>query len=290
MTVSKKTAVTIALVIIAAAVIAILVSSTMVTVPTGHTGVVVTFGHVEDYVLDEGVHFKLPWQTVTKMDNRAQKETLTFQAFSSDIQQVDVICSVNFSVDRETSQNLYRNVGVDYYGTVMEPRVYESVKSVFARYSAENLVGQRNVLSDEVMSVLSPEMKQYGIEIINISIEDIDFSDVFTNAVESKQVAEQSKLQAQIEQEQKTMEQNAEAQRKLIEVEAVAEAAKIKADADAYAARVKAEAEAEANEKISASISALYNEYKEIEKWNGELPQIVSGDGSSVLPILDFNK
>ena len=86
------------------------------------------------------------------------------------------------------------------------------------------------------------------------------------------------------------MEQNAEAQRKLIEVEAVAEAAKIKADADAYAARVKAEAEAEANEKISASISALYNEYKEIEKWNGELPQIVSGDGSSVLPILDFNK
>ena len=284
--VSKKTVIFLVAMAAVIAAIAALASFSMVTVPTGHTGVVVTFGRVEDYVLDEGVHLKLPWQTVIKMDNRAQKEQLAFQAFSSDIQQVDVSCAVNFSVDRETSQNLYRNVGVSYYETVMQPRIYESIKAVFANYSAENLIGKRSVLSEEVMAILSPEMKVYGIEIINVSIENIDFSDVFTDAVESKQVAEQSKLQAQIEQEQKTMEQNAEAERKLIQIEAEAEAAKIKADAEAYAVRVQAEAEAEANQKLAASISELFNDYKQIEKWNGELPQIVSGDGT-VLPIID---
>ena len=287
--VSKKTVIFLVAMAAVIAAIAALASFSMVTVPTGHTGVVVTFGRVEDYVLDEGVHLKLPWQTVIKMDNRAQKEQLAFQAFSSDIQQVDVSCAVNFSVDRETSQNLYRNVGVSYYETVMQPRIYESIKAVFANYSAENLIGKRSVLSEEVMAILSPEMKVYGIEIINVSIENIDFSDVFTDAVESKQVAEQSKLQAQIEQEQKTMEQNAEAERKLIQIEAEAEAAKIKADAEAYAVRVQAEAEAEANQKLAASISELFNDYKQIEKWNGELPQIVSGDGT-VLPIIDMNK
>ena len=78
------------------------------TVPVGHTGVVTTFGHVEDYVLDEGLHLKSPFQVVINMDNRTQEHTMNLQAFSSDIQQVDVECSINYSVDRATSQNLYK--------------------------------------------------------------------------------------------------------------------------------------------------------------------------------------
>ena len=43
------------------------------SVPTGHTGVVTTFGKVENFTLEAGFHFKLPWQEVVKMDNRTQK-------------------------------------------------------------------------------------------------------------------------------------------------------------------------------------------------------------------------
>jgi len=268
-------------------VVLILLSGTVfTTVPTGHTGVVTTFGKVENFVLDEGVHMKLPWQKVVKMDNRAQKEMLTLQAFSSDIQQVDVVCSVNFSVDRETSQNLYRNVGAFYYDTVMSPRIHESLKAVFAKFSAENLVGQRDTLATQIEEILSPEMKVYGIEIINVSIENIDFTDVFTDAVEAKQVAEQSKLQAQIEQEQKVMEAQKEAERAQIAAEADATVKKINADAAAYAVEVAAKAEAEANEKIAQSLSEALLKYTELNKWDGELPSIYSGDGS-LLPILN---
>ena len=284
----KKTITT--LIIVAVAVIALIVLGSLVTVtvPTGHTGVVITFGHVENYVLNEGLHFKLPWQQVIKMDNRAQKAQLNFQAFSSDIQQVNVACSVNFSINKETSQNLYKNIGVSYYTTVVEPRTLENVKSIIAKYSAENLIQSRDTLSTQVKDILSPEMKKYGIEILSIAVEDIDFTDVFTNAVEAKQVAEQSKLQATIEQEQKNMEQEAEAKRKVIAAQAQAEVAKIEADAEAYAVQVQAQAEAEANQKISSSLTELLVKYNETMQWNGELPQIVGNE--SVLPVLEMEK
>ncbi len=285
-----KKSTTVKLVIAGVILIALIILSVFVTttVPTGHTGVVVTFGHVEDYVLSEGLHFKLPWQQVIKVDNRAQKVNLTFQAFSSDIQQVNIICSLNFSVNKETSQNLYKNVGVNYYSTVVEPRIHENVKSIITKYSAENLIQSRETLSTQAKELLVPEMKVYGIEVINVSIEDIDFTDVFTNAVESKQVAEQSKLQATIEQEQKNMEQKADAERRVVAAEADAAVAKIQADADAYAVEVQAKAEAEANKKVSESLTDLLVKYNEALNWNGELPQIVGSD--AVLPILEQEK
>ena len=61
------------------------------SVPTGHTGVVTTFGKVEDYTLEAGIHFINPISRVIKIDNRTQKETVEFSAFSSDIQEVEVV-------------------------------------------------------------------------------------------------------------------------------------------------------------------------------------------------------
>lgn len=275
------------LVIAAFVLLALIIASsfTFIEVQTGHTGVVITFGKVENYVLDEGIHFKLPWQKVVKIDNRAQKASLTTQAFSSDIQQVDVICSINYSVDRATSQDLYRNVGVNYYATVMEPRINELLKAVFTQYSADKLVANRSALSGQVEDLLMPEMQAYGIKIINVSIENIDFTDVFTDAVEKKQVAEQSKLQAQIEQAQKTMEQQADAERQVIAANAAAEVQKIQADADAYSVEVKAKAEAEANKRVAESLTKELIDYTEANRWNGELPQFYGAEG--MLPILD---
>lgn len=286
---TNKSAV-ITLIIAAVVIVALCIVSSLVTVtvPAGHTGVVVSFGHVEDNIIPEGLHFKLPWQQIIKMDNRAQKATVTSQAFSSDIQQVSIVCSVNYSIDRETSKELYRNVGQNYYDTVMQPRILDDIKAVFTKYSAENLIESRNLLPNQIEELLAPEMKNYGINIISISIEDIDFTDVFTDAVEAKQVAEQSKLQATIEQEQKTMEQKAEAERKLVAAEAEAQVAKIKADAEAYAVQVKAASESEANAKLAASLTELLVRYNETLRWNGELPQFVGGD--STLPILDLTK
>lgn len=259
----------------------ILILTLFTTVPTGHTGVVTTFGKVEQFVLDEGVHVKLPWQRVINMDNRAQKKTVTTPAFSSDIQQVDVICTLNYSVDRETSQTLYRNVGANYYETVMEPRFYESVKAVFARFTAENLVASRDTLSTDIREILAPEMKEYGIAVLSISIENIDFTDAFTDAVEAKQVAEQNKLRAQTEQAQLTLEAEAAAKRQVIAANAEADVTKIQAEVAQYAG----EKEAAMNQKLSETMTELLIKYYYIKQWDGKLPSIYSGDG--MLSIID---
>ena len=43
------------------------------TIPTGHTGIVTSFGRVENYTLDSGVHLIAPWKSVIEMDNREQR-------------------------------------------------------------------------------------------------------------------------------------------------------------------------------------------------------------------------
>ena len=261
-------------------------------VPTGHTGIVTTFGRVENYTLADGFHLKNPVQQVIMMDNRAQKATVSMQAFSSDIQQVDVVCSVNYRVDRETAQDLYRNVGISYYQTIMEPRIKEDVKAVFTKYSAENLVGARATLSNQVKELLSPLMKQNGIDIIAVSIEDIDFTDAFTNAVEDKQVAEQTKLRVETEQAQQVSVERSAAERRVIA--ANAEERAIFAEADAKVARVQADAaryageqEAAKNQALAQSLTEEFIEYLKISRWNGSVPQ-VQLSGSAAYPMIDI--
>ena len=93
-----------------------------VTIPASHTGVVTTFGKVEDHTLSEGFNLKNPLQRVILIDNRTQRATIETQAFSSDIQQVQVVCSINYAIRPETCQKLYQRVGTNYYSVVMERR------------------------------------------------------------------------------------------------------------------------------------------------------------------------
>lgn len=275
-------------------IVVVVALSPYVVVPTGHTGIVTTFGRVENYTLAEGFHLKNPIQQVIMMDNRAQKATVSMQAFSSDIQQVDVVCSVNYRVDRETAQDLYRNVGINYYQTIMEPRIKEDVKAVFTKYSAENLVGARATLSTQVKELLSPLMKQNGIDIIAVSIEDIDFTDAFTNAVEEKQVAEQTKLRVETEQAQQVSVEKSAAERRIIAANAEAQERAIFAEADAKVARIQADAaryageqEAAKNLAIAQSLTKEFIEYLKITRWNGSVPQ-VQLSGSGAYPVIDI--
>ncbi len=250
-----------------------------VQIDTGYTAIVTTFGKVEDYTLEAGFHMKSPFQEVILMDNREQKTPFATQAFSSDIQQVDIVGSINYAINKATAMTLFKEVGTEYFSKLVNPR----------KYTAENLVSAREQLSIQIRDNLSREMERYGISIISVSIENIDFTDAFTDAVEAKQVAAQRKLQAEIEQEQKTMETQQQAQRQKIEADAKAEVVKINADAEAYSTKVKAEAEAEANQKIAQSLTENLIQFTQVNNWNGQLPTYVSGGAAEALPVLTLN-
>ena len=258
--------------------------SAMTSVATGHTGIVTTFGKVEDYTLDAGFHVKAPWQQIVEMDNRVQKASVKLSCFSSDIQEVSTYYTINYQINKSNAQELYRTVGASYYDTVITPNVSECVKTVTARYTAENLIGSRDVLADEIETMLADKLEKYNIELVSSSIEDMDFTDEFTSAVEKKQVAVQNKLRAQTEQEQKTMEAQQAAERAQIDANAAAEVAKIAAQADLEVTKIQADAAEYAGQKEAAKNRAIAEwltddliKYYYIQQWNGKLPETYLG-------------
>ena len=249
------------------------------TVPTGHTGILTTFGRVENTTLEAGLHMKSPFQEVIAMDNRTQKQTLELLCFSSNIQEVSISYSINYQIQKANAQTIYKTIGKDYYHVVMEPRIQDAVKSVMAKYTAESLIEHREKLSASITEILVQELSVYNNEVINTAIENMDFSDAFTQAVEEKQVAQQQLLKAQTEQAQRTMEQEAEANRNVIKAEADAKTAVIAAEAEIEITKIQADAaeyagkkDAAVNEAIAASLTPELLYYYYITNWNGELP------------------
>ena len=261
------------------------------TVPTGHTGIVTTFGKVEDITYEAGVHFCAPWQEVVNMDNRNQKSSVDLSCFSSDIQEVSVTYTINYQISKTNAQTIYKEIGISYYDIIIAPRIQEAVKSEFAKYTAEELLNMRSQLSGDIRSLLTEQLQNYNVVVIDASIEDLDFSDTFTDAVEAKQVAEQKSKQAQIEQDQKNMEAAAAAERAEIEAKAEAAVAKIAAETDLEVVKIQADAAEYAGQKDAAVIgqirdilakdpNTLDSEdlrtlmlYYYILQWNGVLPE-----------------
>lgn len=241
------------------------------TVDTGNTGFRVTFGKVSKEVLEEGVHFKIPFvQKVVEVNNKTQKTVAEGRGASSDLQTVSYSVSVNFRVNAESSYSLYQRVGTKYKSTIITPAIQESSKSVIAKYTAEELIGKRTEVSSSIQEQLGNRLKDYGISIVAINIENFDFSEEFNKAIEAKQTTQQEALKAQEEYKKAEI----QAQQKVMEAEKNAEA-KIK----------EAEGSAKANELLNNSISKNILTKEWIEKWDGKLPIVQDGNGNNFIDI-----
>jgi len=260
MTIKKRIAIGVSIFL---AVLILMLSTTVI--PTGHTGVLTTFGRVENTTLDEGFHLKAPWQGVVKMDNRIQKQSTDLECFSKDIQEVQMTFTLNYQISKENAMTIYKTIGKKYYETVIVPMISESVKTVTAKYTAEELITDRSKLAIGIEESLAESLKNYNIILVSTSIENIDFTDAFTDAVEAKQVAQQNKLKTQTEAETQVIEANANAEVKRIE-----------ADAEAYV-----------NETVSESLTKEILEKMYYEKWNGELPKVMGSDSNVIMNMKD---
>ena len=253
----------------------IFLGSSFVVIPAGHTGVALTFGKVEDVVLQEGLHFKVPFvQKIVVVDNRIVKLDVNTEAFSKDLQTINTVVAVNYHVGKENSQTLYKNVGMGFEEVLISPAVNEVLKAVTAKYTAVELVSSRAEVSMLLDEGLNEKMNAYGIFINELNIINWDFSEEYINAVEAKQVAEQNLIKTRTEQEQALVIANTEAQKRVIA-----------AEAEANEIKVLAEANAESNRIITESISDILIKYQTVAKWDGKLPTVMSGSDNMLIDI-----
>ena len=261
--------------ILAVILVVVFISASYVVIPAGHTGVALTFGKVEDTVLQEGLHFKVPFvQKIAVMDNRIVKLDVNTEAFSKDLQTITTVVAVNYHVGKENSQTVYKNVGLNFEEVLITPAVNEVLKAVTAKYTAVELVSSRAEVSMLLDDGLNEKLNNYGIFINELNIINWDFSEEYINAVEAKQVAEQNLIKTRTEQEQALVIANTEAQKRVIA-----------AEAEANEIKVLAEANAESNRILTESITDLLIRYQTVAKWDGKLPTVMSGGDNMLIDI-----
>lgn len=237
------------------------------TVNAGVRGVRTRMGAVVGTV-NEGLYFKLPYlEGVYKMDVKVQKDEVEANAASKDLQTVSSKMAINFNLSPDAASIIYRSVGTDYKIRILDPAVQESVKAVTAKYTAEELITKRESVRDEIKTVLSGKMAQYGIIIDQVNITNFDFSQSFNAAIEAKVTAEQSALAAKNKLEQVKF----EAEQRITSAKGEAEAIKIQAAA------------------IQNQGGAEYVNLKWVEKWNGALPTTQMGT-SGFTPLINIAK
>ncbi|UFJ42097.1 prohibitin family protein [Brevibacillus humidisoli] len=249
-------AVTAILIVILAAV---LVFQSVTIVEAGHRGVVLQLGAVQPEVLDEGLHFKIPFmQTVIPMEVRVQKTETSQTSASRDLQTVSTTIAVNHHLDANNVNKLYQQVGMEYSSRIVDPAIAESLKAVTAQYTAEELISKRSEVSAKVKDVLKEKLSEYNIILDEINIREFMFSEEYNRAIEAKQVAEQQALKSKLDLER-------------IKIEKEQEITKAQAQAEALRLQ-KQEVTPELIQlrKIEAQLEA-------IRKWDGKLPNVTGG-------------
>jgi regulator of protease activity HflC (stomatin/prohibitin superfamily) len=253
------------------AIILFMIFNPFVIIGAGQRGVVMTWGAVSDRVLAEGIHWRTPIvQNVVKVEVRTVKHEVDAPAYSKDLQIVDAKIALNYHISPERANKVFQEIGKDYEIRIIDPAIQESVKSVSAKFTAQELIEKREIVKDEIKNHLKVRLLERNILVDELSIVNFDFSEAYEKAIDAKQVAQQQALKA-------------ENDLKRIKVEAEQRVAQAQAEAEA----IRAQSNAANNEKYVA-LKALEVQQEAIKKWDGKLPQtFVPG---SALPFLNIGK
>ena len=223
------------------------------TVQTGEVAVVKHFGKAKE-IKEAGLHYDF-WITnkYVTYDTKVRGIYIEDAAYSSDAQQMDLKISFQYQIMSDKVMDITKSYGsLKLLDARIQAIVQENTKAVLSKYKAMDIIANRTTLSPEVEKMVSDSLGgQYFVNVVNLALTNIDFSDAFETAVEEKMIAEQKQL---------------------------------KATYDAEAKIVSAEATAKANELLERSLTDKILQEMYINKWDGKLPQVVS-DGNAMFQI-----
>lgn len=236
-------------------------------VPVGYRGIAIRLGNTTGNIYQQGISFRIPFiEGSRNVEVRTQKETVKVTAASKDLQSVEAEVALNFSLDPTKIVNLYQTVGDDYSGRIIAPVLQEAVKAVTARYTAEELITKRSLVSSDIIALLREKLSPRGMIAEDFNIVNFNFSASFDQAIELKVTAEQNALASK---------------NKLEQVKYEAEQAVATAKGQAEAIKIQAEA-------INSQGGADYVQLQAINKWNGQLPnQFIPGMS---VPFINLTK
>ena len=177
----------------------------VILVPAGSVGVLYRAfggGVVQDYLVNEGVNFILPWNTVTQYNSRIQVKSLELEVLTSDLLKSKVKVTFQFEVNRLTLPLLHKYVGPHYVETMVIPEVTSVTREMFAKLKSDQAftTGISQVVRDiainadrVIIDKLSPPGLSYVrlVRISAVQLESIIFPTEIQAAIEAKLVEAQ---------------------------------------------------------------------------------------------------
>ncbi len=209
------------------------------SVNAGHVLVVRQFGEIVGQRGD-GFQTIAPWQTAE--DVSTQVESQRFQmddrtgpgegaiasgpAISEETQPVYAVVTLNYRVSDQAVQELYTDVGSTFFEKVVAPRVFQVFKNETVKFRSVEVAPNRELIRREVQAELDRQLEEFSIDVVDFLINDLEFPQAFTEAIERKQVATQDALAA----EQRVAQSKAEAQQEIERARGQAQAQRLRAD------------------------------------------------------------
>lgn len=261
-------------------------------VPAGYVAVQYSMnGGVKDEVLTQGWHLVSPTVKTTLYTTGIEQSYLTagndgdshkdesFTASSKEGKAMTIDLTFTYQYQVENVTNVFKEFkgqsGKDVRDSFIKPNIVSWTKEVIAKYKVSDILGeQRANVNYALTEYLSKKFDKYGITISNVSLINIEVDEETRNAISAKITAQQKAETQSINNQTNIDKAVAEAKVKLTQ-----------AQAEADAKMIQAKAEAKANELLQKSLTDKILRQEYIDKWNGELPNIMTGDGSSSLMI-----
>jgi prohibitin 1 len=202
----------------------IVLFSSVVSIPTGHVGVLTLFGRVTGETLGEGIHLINPLKSVQRLSIQTQsvKETANVPSNEGLILALDT--SLLFHLDRAKAAEVYQKVGANYAEKIVEPTMRAAIRAATSAHTANALyTNARELVQQQIQDELTTQLAQRGVIVENVLLRDVQLPSMLKTSIEAKQQAEQDALRMNfILQKEKQ-----EAERKRIEAQGIADFQKI---------------------------------------------------------------
>lgn len=288
---------------VVAVIVIIMFFNSFTVIPTGYTGVRVTFGQISDAVVPNGFNWKSPiGQKIIKVNNKQQDITFA-ETISAETEERNEVyfsgVTVSYTISPEKSSWIYAHVSDYKNNLVSESLIASALKSVSKTLTPTD-VTNRSILEPLVKDAIQASLdEKYGENVLLINkvvINNATFDTVYNEKIAQKQQAQMAYETQQINNQTAIEQAEAEAQAALAKAQAEADAAIIAAQADAEIAKISADSAEYQGQKDAAIMSNLgemltkYPDlvtYYYVTNWNGELPETMLGSESNILFNID---
>ena len=179
--------------------------------------------------------------------------------------------AVNFTIDGNEVDRVYRDLRTEYVALVMAPAVQEAVKAVTAKHDASSLITERENVKSEIDRALKERLSKHHIIVDNVSITNFDFSQSFKDAIEAKVSAAQRAQEA----ENRLLQIEVEARQAKASAEGRRDAAIAEAEGQAKSLLLVADAQSKANKLVAESLTPELIQYTLTQKLGPDIKVIL---------------